>query len=346
MKSTILIFLSLLCFGTHAGAKTILEQSIEDNVEIKISYAALINSQLRNSDLCKQEYTPTRMNKSGTKPVKMLAYAYVLMGPSSGSGRYGHSGERFIYCIGETLYDVYYDGIKLTEMSTELFKDDYAGTTDKYLNKKLMGSLYLREIHFPTRNTLYGFDTIFNNRNIYEQWLDITEDEIYSLLEKNISRRNIQSEKVKNQKKLPTFRGLLNNCTYTISMNLQTLPTLQNIKLSYKVQKPRKGPGKMIKYKSLTKYLNTVQPKAIFNALGRANITKLLVIYPSQLNTREILNNDLSINEQISLLEVPSYFSKLKRSNQWLDIELEQIQKDFKDYKSPLIEELEQIISI
>lgn len=335
IQKLILIFF-LIGFSTFSSAKSISNQIIEDDLKVVIDYSAIINKQLVSEDICNVDYIPTKKNSVGT-PVKMLGFANVYMGAGPGISKFGHSGERFVYCIGNQLHDIYYDGIKLTKETFSLFTTDYQNVSLEYTaSDKANNSLYYRKIQNPTQMAVYGTDTVQLNRNIYEQWLDLSEEEILSLLIKNIDRRALQDKRVANNEKLAAFSGLLNNCTYQVTDDLLSVPSIQTWKIAYKYQDTNKKIITSQVYKSLSSTLHSVQPKTIFNSLTEAKLTKLLVIYPSQDKTREIFLKETSRDEAIKALEVPDFSFNPKYSLNWSEAELNQLQTELVNYQSPL----------
>jgi hypothetical protein len=327
-----LIMIMILGFSTVASAKSISEQIKEDGLKVAIDYSATINKQLITENICNSDYTPTRYNSSGV-PVKMLGYAHVYMGAGPGISKFGHLGERFVYCRGSELYDMYYDGLKLTEGSFPRFKADYPQASEEYIrSKKALNSIYYRKIPNPTQVNVYGLDTIRTNRNIYEQWLKITESEMYDLLVKNINRVAEQTKLVSEEKQLPKFRDFLNNCTDEVTEDLISVPSLKSVV----IEKERTGEGSEFVDQLLTDTLNTFIPKSIYFALTEAKVTELLVLYPSQDNMRKIYFQNASFEKSIKLLEVPIIKFNPKFAPDWTEEELKQLESKLSDYQSPL----------
>lgn len=333
-----LVTLFIIGFSTVAGAKSILDQIKEDDLKVAIDYSAIINKQLVMEDICQSSYTPTKYNSSGI-PVKMLGYAHVYMGAGPNVSKFGHLGERFVYCIGNELQDMYYDGIKLTKEAIPLFESDYPDARKEYINsKKVLNSLYYRKIQNPTQINLYGTDTVRNNRNIYEQWLDINEKEMLDLLVRNINRVAKQALQVAKEEKLAAFRGLLNNCTYEVTEDLQSIPTLKSIKIETVAENNFSDAvmPESKNYVSLSEYLNSVIPKSVYKSLTEGRVTKLLVIYPSQENMRKIFFQKTSFIQSIKLLEVPLMSFNPKFAPNWSQDEINRLTTELADYHSPL----------
>lgn len=327
----ILICFIIFGFSTFLSAKTILNQIKDDQLKVAIDYSAIIDAKYAFEDVCKANYQPTKVNHEGT-PIKMLGYAAVYMGSGPGISRYGHAGERFVYCIGEELFDVYYDGVKLTKEVLSDFQIIYPEIDPVYLNsEKVIGAIYYRKILNPTQNLEYGLDTIRANRNIYEQWLKLTENEILSLLQNNIQRINDQDKKVEQKIKLPRFRGILNNCTDEVVSNLQSLERFAAIKIGTNNQIE---PFNEI---SLKDKLNTFEPKEIYLGLSESSMVDYLVIYPSIDNVRKVLLNEVSQKELYKILEIPHFKLNPKFASNWTDFEIKQINNKLINYKSPLL---------
>lgn len=334
-------FAYLIFFGfslslvTQARASSISRQIEKNDLRVVIDYSAIIDKKLNDEGICNINYTPTKLNSSGT-PIKMLGFAHVYMGPGPGSSIHGHLGERFVYCIGEKIFDVYFDGVRLDEKSLELFQLDYPSADQSYVQSaKAMGGLYYRKVINPTKLSLYGMDTVQANRNIYEQWLDISEDEIYDLLLKNIERKKEQAIKISNNGELDRFSGLGNNCTFQVTEDLQSIESFKSVKVPFKVKR-YKSAGYTTRYRTLDNAVKSVQPKYIYQALAQAKITKLLVIYPSQDNMRKVFFNNLSFEDSIKALEVPVFKFKPKYSDDWSRDEKDQLVDQLEDYLSPL----------
>jgi hypothetical protein len=333
LKNILTISILMTGFSTLASAKSISNQIKEDGLKVAIDYSATINKQLITENICSSSYTATKFNSSGV-PIKMLGYAHVYMGAGPGVSKFGHLGERFVYCKGSELHDMYYDGIKLTEASFPLFKADYPDATNEYITStKALNALYYRKIQNPTQVNVYGSDTIRDNRNIYEQWLKISEKEMYDLLVKNINRVAGQTQLVSQEKQLPRFSDLKNNCTKEVTEDLKSIPTLKSITIE---SASRNETSESTNYLSLSDYLNTFVPKSVYQALTEAKVTEILVIYPSQDNMRKIFFKDSSFEKSIKLLEVPMINFNPKFAADWTDEELKQLESDLAGYQSPL----------
>lgn len=335
-----LITFTIIGFSTVTSAKSILSQIKDDKLKVAIDYSAIINKQLVTEDICNTSYMPTKLNSSGT-PVKMLGYATVYMGAGPGISRYGHLGERFVYCIGNELHDMYYDGIKLTKEAIPLFESDYPDARKDYINSnKVQNSLYYRKIQNPTQTAVYGADTIANNRNVYEQWLDITENEMYDLLVKNINRVANQSSVVLKEGKLAAFKSLFNNCTYEVTEDLRSVSSLNYVKVEIVTESFTSDSQTYtdVEYRNLGGYLDSIAPKTIYNALSAGKVTKLLVIYPSQDNVRKIFFTQNSFENSIAALEVPPFKLNPKFAVDWSEEEIDLLKTNLADYKSPLVQ--------
>lgn len=316
--------------NSQAGAKSISDQIKQDGLNVEIDYSAAINKQLITENICQTAYSPTKFNNAGI-PIKMLGFAHVYMGAGPGVSKMGHLGERFIYCIGNELEDIYYDGIKAQKENLETILFHHPNATREYiLSNKVIGALYIRKIQNPTQMGIYGLDTI--NRNIYEQWLDISENEILNLLIANIKKIEKQRLQISHEKKLPSFNSFINNCTKHVTLDLKSIPTLQKIQ----IEDGTDDDTGFKKFNSLGNTLNTVRPKSVYKALSEANITKLLVIYPSVENMRKIYFTNLTTEDAIDLLEVPYYSINPKFSNNWNSEEIIQLENNLRNYKSPL----------
>jgi len=329
-----IFILIILGFSTIASAKSIIDQINEDDLKVVIDYSAIINKQLITENICHTNYTPTKFNKDGI-PVKMLGYANVYMGTGPGISRYGHLGERFVYCIGSELHDMYYDGIKLRKETLPLFHNDYPEASLDYASSnKVLNSLYYRKIQNPTQISVYGNDTVRSNRNIYEQWLKISEKEMLDLLVRNINRVAKQALQISNEENLAPFRGLLNNCTYEVTDDLRSIPTLQSIKIE--ISNPdESGPFVAKDYILLSDSVKSISPRWVYNALTEGHVTKLLVIYPSQDNVRKIFFNKVSFHQSLKILEVHDFNFNPKFAKDWNETELKKL-NSLIDYKSPL----------
>jgi hypothetical protein len=328
----ILIFI-FIGFSANLSAKSLINQIKEDRVKVVIDYSAIINKQLIEQDICQNNYTPTKFNTAG-EPVKMLGYANVYMGAGPGISKFGHLAERFVYCIGNQLNDIYFDGVKLSKDALPFFTNDYPNASEEYLNsKKVIDAIYYRKLQNPTQVSIYGNDTVLTNRNIYEQWLSLTENEILTLLIKNIERIERQNLLVNEQKELPRFMGLLNNCTYQVTEDLISLPRIKNLLIPKKNNNSKDiNDDKEL----LIITLNSVIPKSVYFALTESNLTKLLVIYPSQENMRTIYFNKLSFEKSIKLLEVPTLSLNPKFAQNWNEFELNSLRTELTEYQSPL----------
>lgn len=328
-------FVTIMIFGfsTVIGAKSISDQIRDDKLEVVIDYSALIDKKLVSENICNSNYSPTRFNSSGVA-IKMLGYAHVYMGAGPGISKFGHLGERFVYCKGSELFDMYYDGIKLTEGSISLFQADYPDASIDYIRSpKAFNSIYYRKIQDPTQVNVYGSDTIRNNRNIYEQWLKISEKEMYELLLRNINRVAAQAKLVSGEEQLPKFRDLSNNCTDQVTEDLKSVQSFRTTFIKDPSSYDTSGPAN---YVYMTENLNTVVPKSVYLALSEAKVTELLVIYPSQDNTRKILFNKHPFADAIKILEVPAAKINPKFAPDWTEEELKEMEARFDDYQSPL----------
>lgn len=339
----VIIFSLSIGFSTIISAKSFSNQIESFDQNIVVDFSAAINKQIQNENICNTDYKPTKFNKKGVA-IKMLGFAYVYFGAGPGMSKFGHSGERIVYCKGNQLYDILYDGMKFDKNLISYFQKKHPKAPKAYINsEKVFDSLYYRKIQNPTKLSHYGLEITITNRNIYEQWLSLTEKEIYDLLLVNINRMKAQKELIQQRKKLPRFSGLFNNCTYQVTEDLQVVPSLIDAQIDYKVKRLG-GRVKMTKQKSLTKTLHSVHPKSVFFSLSKGNITDLLVIYPSQESMREIYFQKLTFEEIIDYLEVPEFNINPQGSEDWSIQEASQIRRDFKDYESPLSEYFKSII--
>lgn len=234
--------------------------------DLLVDYGSLNGIGVETLEVCKHSYTPDYTSPSG-HTVKMLAAAYVYMGPSNGLSVLGHASERFIYCHDQNLIDNLFGYYKpeAGEIEGTLFEEEYGIRIQDYSDDeraKWRESLYVHSTLDPA--TAYVKEQLKINRTITEAWLDLDGQTMLKMLFANVDRYQEQKRRIINHLPLPEYAVFANNCTEAVQADL----ALVNPKF-----KPRKNPLLSLPKHLLQKIENQI---------------KTVIVYPSQTDLRWI----------------------------------------------------------
>ncbi len=170
---------------------------------------------------CLENYSPDVVTPSGTR-IKMLGAAFVYMGPANGTSVLGHSGERFVYCRNDELFDAVYEYEKPEEgMIGPSFEKQYGIRLADYSDaekKNLANALYLEVSLDPAE--YYAFEQTQIMRTIYETWFELDGAKMYEMLAANAKRYAEQTRKIKAHEPLDGYSLFKNNCATPVSQDM------------------------------------------------------------------------------------------------------------------------------
>ena len=229
---------------------------------------AQTDQDLRKYNICKRDYKPTKVLRSGKK-IKVLGMAIVYMAPGYTTSVMGHMAERYIYCLDNKLMDVLFEFTQMTEGEIPSLRSAYREHYDKanpdYVNG-LKKKLYMKYKTNPNTNQIgaYGFYNLYSNRDIIEVWPVVTDKEIYSGLQTNLKEWKKQKERFLKGEEWPEYDLFNNNCTHPVREKLNNFV----------------GDYDINNWEGLT-------PINIFGFLRKKKAEKI-IIYPSQRLLRQL----------------------------------------------------------
>ncbi len=214
--------------------------------------------------ICMTDYTATALTSKGKK-IKMLGVAFVNFDRAEGPSAWGHVAERFLYCVGDEFRDDLFEYLPLRENLLEVIDFDLqrrfgialSSLSPEYV-KSLLSSHYASYTSFPFQS-YYQLVQRDENRTIFEVWMKTSEQNMYEMFRRNTGRLNEQLKSVRDQKPLPHYNLITNNCATLVSQDFEII-----------------NPAYLAKFHG-----PLLTPSFMFKYIKKLDVERI-VIYPSQ----------------------------------------------------------------